>query len=205
MKKKIYILMLIAILLFALSACNDTNTSAEAPVIEDIEAPKINSTFLNTFRGKLNLLTSYDDLFWQIDDSKPENLDAEKPNNTGTNQTRPQPITNNDAPVDNGVVLIGGKRYRVVYHPAVTETIYHPEETITFTNYRQEPHKFLDDGTDVTGWSWEQIVDYCNSVGNPGMGSYTTTISVPYQDTVTQPAWIETVVVQEAWTEYVPV
>ncbi len=204
MKKKIYILMIIAILLFALSACNDNNTSTAVPVIENIEAPKINSTFLNTFRGKLNLLTSYDDLFWTIDDTKPEKLDAEKPNNnTGaSNNSKPQPITNNDTPVDNGVVLIGGKRYRVVYHPAVTETIYHPEETITKTNYRQEPRMFTHDGTDVTGWSSAQIEDYCFT---HNCGWYTTMVNVPYTETIVVPAWTETVVVQEAWTEYVPV
>ncbi len=204
MKNKLNILILVTVLLLLLSACN--NEKAEVvPNTEVTEIDtKISSTFLNTFRGKLNLLTSYEDMFWKIDDTKPEKLDVEKPNN-GTNNTKPKPITNNDAPVDNGVVLIGGKRYRVVYHPAVTETIYHPEETYTITRYRQEIHYFLDNGVDITGWSAAQVDAYLDSIGQPWMGSYSAPVNIPYQETLVQPAWTETVVVQEAWTEYVPV
>ncbi len=202
MKNKLNILILVTVLLLLLSACN--NEKAEVvPNTEVTEIDtKISSTFLNTFRGKLNLLTSYEDMFWTIDDTKPENLEVEKPNNGTSNNTKPKPITNNDAPVDNGVVLIGGKRYRVVYHPAVTETIYHPEETYTITRYRQEIHEIADDGTDMYGWSSAQIGDYCLE---HGVGWRSVPVNVPFQDSYIQPAWTETVVVQEAWTEYVPV
>ncbi len=108
MKNKLNILILVTVLLLVLSACNE-NKVIDVPSSSNTDATeidiKIGKEFLATFRGKLNLLTSYDDMFWKIDDTKPENLEVEKPNNN-TN-TRPKPITNNDTPVDNGVVLIG--------------------------------------------------------------------------------------------------